>query len=755
MSRQATPGARAQAQPTARKAALAAHELHQAEQFIAKGQGPLARALLLAMLEEHPGSAEVHRLLCIEALECAEPERWRTQALPHAKSLVGLQPKDGFAQMLLGRVHKVLGELGAAQAAYHQAIQLNPLLAPAHVSLGIVLKLSGDLPGAVACQRRALEIDPQLAAAHSNLGIALARLIDLTPGRPSGGSEQALAAHQRAVEADSHNVAARHNLGLSLLQAGRTREAVDHFNAALALDTRRLDSCLALHSALGKLFLHEAARQCCERWLDLNPAHSEVVNRLATSLLALGDLEAAQSWVDKALAMAPDTPEVLHNAGHLRQQSLDVGGALQALRHARQMAPGYAAGWQTLLMCLNYLEEDQTLIAEEHRRFGAYHGTHQRASRAADPSTSGRLRVGWLSGDLRRHSVAYFIEPLFEAFDRSRFEFLAYDTSPASDEVSARLRAHASAWVDAGALTDDELAARIQADGVDLLVDLAGHTAGSRVGVFARRAAALQISYLGYPTTTGLPAMDLRLTDAIIDPPYEPDTGHEGLLRLPGGMFCYRPDALPEIGPLPASRKGHITFGSFNNLAKLSPKTLALWADTLHAVPGSQLMLKAKALSAPRIQQSLQAQFLALGIGPERLLLKPWSDSLHSHLDLYQEVDIGLDTYPYNGATTTCEALWMGVPVLSLCGSTHVSRSGASILHAAGLDDWIAHSREAFVGRAVALAGALAPLGALRATLRQRLLVSRLLDAKQHAHELQALLEKAWLQHRAAAAELA
>ena len=729
------------------------------------GQGLLARSLLLSLREAEPRHPDVHRLLAIEALESRDATRPPDDALVHAQALAALAPQDAFALMLLGRAHKQAGNLPAATAAYQRAIARQPQLAEAHVSLGIALKAAGDLPAAMASYRRALVIAPTLSAAHANLGIALARLVDLTPGSLGGVSgfsgldpanQAALAALRQAVQANARDVGARHNLGVALLQSGQWLQAAEEFNAALALDSARLDACLALHAALSKLHMHSGARECCERWLAANPPHIEVVNRLFTTLLTLDDLDAAQACGMQALALAADMPEVLHNLGHLGQRQFDVPAALVHLLRAARLAPAYMPGWQTLLMCMNYVEADQHAITAEHRRFGAFHAAPAAASTGQGwaHTPPPRLRVGWLSGDFRRHSVAYFTEALFEAHDRTRFEWLAYDTSPAGDDVTERLKVQVAGWVSAEAMSDDELAARISADGVHILVDLAGHTAGGRPGVLARRPAPVQISYLGYPTSTGLPAIGWRISDDIIDPGGEDICCDETVLRMPAGMFCYRPDTHLDVGPLPALRNGHITFGSFNNIAKMSPATLALWAGVLRAVPGSRLLLKARSLATPSLQHRLQAAFAAHGVAADRLRLESWADDLDGHLAVYREVDIALDTYPYNGATTTCEALWMGVPVLSLAGATHVSRAGASILHAAGLDDWVMYSADEFQAKActVAHADAWQALALLRQDLRERLRASPQFNAQRQDDDLQALFERAWQAHATASA---
>ncbi|MBX9795065.1 MAG: hypothetical protein K2Y02_12270, partial [Burkholderiaceae bacterium] len=250
----------------------------------------------------------------------------------------------------------------------------------------------------------------------------------------------------------------------------------------------------------------------------------------------------------------------------------------------------------------------------------------------------------------------------------------------------------------------------------------------------------VQITYLGYPTTTGVGAMDYRISDGVIDPLGADTWSSETILRCDRGMFCYQPDGEPEVGALPALRNGHVTFGSFNNLAKLSPQTLELWSRVLHCVPQSRLLLKAKSLASATVRMHLLRHFEARGIGAERLVLNPWRPDLHSHLDLYREVDIGLDTYPYNGATTTCESLWMGVPVVSLRGATHVSRMGASILQSAGFGDWAASLPDEYVEMAVRRAGDLSALAELRCGARDRLRRSALMDTKAHTADLERLI---------------
>lgn len=731
------PGGNPPLAPSRANARRVEKDLIEAERLMAAGQGVLADTLLRDALQHAPHAPDVRRLAAIGALMAGRP----AEALDHAQAACAAAPHRAELAMLTGRAYKALNDLPHAVDAYRRAIRLQPRLADAHVSLGIALKACGDLDSAIASYRAALAINPRLAVAHAALGNALALQIASATGGGTRFDDESLQALRRAVELDPRSATAAHNLGVALAQTGQSEQAIKYFNTALALDTSREDSCVLLHATLSKLNYLETARQCCERWLALNTPTAGVTNRLVTTLLASSEFDAALAWAETAYTLAPDMPEVLHNLAAACQLCLDVPAALEYLRRAIEVAPGYRPSREVLLMSLNYVEEDPRVILRAHRT----HAPLPPPTPVADPvprgaARGGRLRIGYVSGDFRRHSVSYFMEPVFAAHDRSRFEVIAYHTAHASDEVTARLKARTTAWVDAADLSDDDFAARIRGDGIDVLVDLSGHTADGRLAVFARRPAPVQMSYLGYPTTTGSSAIDYRLSDGVIDPIGCDTWSTETVLRFERGMFCYRPDAEPEVGPPPLQRNGHITFGSFNSFAKLSAKTLSMWAGVLHAVPGSRLYLKARSLGSSIVRSRLLQRLAALGIGAERLVLNAWRADLHSHLDVYREVDIGLDTFPFNGATTTCESLWMGVPVVTLHGATHVSRMGASILRSAGLDGWTATSVDEFIDLAAQHAAQPEALARFRAGARVQLRASALMDSLAHTANLERLI---------------
>jgi len=391
-------------------------------------------------------------------------------------------------------------------------------------------------------------------------------------------------------------------------------------------------------------------------------------------------------------------------------------------------------------------EEIAAVIRDCGERFSLEHPSSAPTAMRSVTGHPERLRVGFVSGDFRTHSVAHFFEPILSARDRGAFTYVLYSNFHLGDAVTERLRACADDWREVWQLTDDALIDLIRTDRIDILVDLAGHTAFNRLTVFARRAAPVQISYLGYPASTGLATMDYRITDAVTDPPVPADDWHcEHLLRLPDTQWCFRPFGTPEVpGPLPARDAGFVTFGSFNNLTKISDTLLGCWVQILVNLPTSRLRLT-RIRSAQRAAEII-ALFGQSGVAPERIECAPYANDPPYGLQ-FAGIDIALDNYPYNGVTTTCESLYVGVPVVSLYGRNGVSRSGLSLLGTLGLAELAASTPEQYVGIAVALASDLSRLEQLRASLRARFEQSPLRDEKRFTAKFEELLRAAWQQH--------
>lgn len=715
--------------------------LREAERLIGAGHHAEAEALVRPLLlhDAHRGAAE--GLLAITSLAAAQPQA----ALVHARAAMAAEPGVARHPFVLGRALKAVGERDGAAAAYAIALGIDPVYAEAMVSLGIVLKDSGDLEGAIALYDRAVRLRPALAAAHANRAHALAlqaerRLKDGVDSRPGA---DVLEAQGRAVALDVRNPLLHRNYGVLLRQAGRRHEAMAAFNEALTLDARDLESCLGLGATLGDLGGVALESECYSKWLAQNPPSAPVMRALAGSLTLLGNADAALGWAERALAIDADATTLMQHASVL-QQLRRVDESLLHSRRALDEAGRMPEMYAPHLLGLNYVCEDPSVLAAEHEQFGSQltvpFARPPRRARAAGE----RLRIGYVSGDFVRHSVAYFIEPLLEHHDIKRFEVFCYHNNARSDHVTERLRSHGHRWVDCAGLSDDALARQIRADGIDMLVDLSGPTARSRLLMFAQLPAPLQIAYLGYPTRSGLPAIDFRITDGVIDPEGEAAPATERPLRVGPTMFAFRPDAAPELAAPPMQSNGHVTFGSFNNTAKITDRTLAMWAAAMVAVPGSRLLLKAASMGQASVREGIERVMAAHGVDAARLDLQPRRDGDLDHLALYNEIDIALDTYPYNGATTTCEALWMGLPVVSRRGRTHASRMGASLLGAIGRGDWVAGDNAGYAAIAQRLVSDSAALAAWRTTARERLAATPLLDHAGFARSFEAAVASAW-----------
>jgi protein O-GlcNAc transferase len=464
----------------------------------------------------------------------------------------------------------------------------------------------------------------------------------------------------------------------------------------------------------------------------------------------LGDLDVAVAHYAHARDLNPSDHVVRYNLGLNQLWRGYIDAAIEELRAACDLCPSYLLAQTNYMTSSHYSDrispED---IAKATREWGTRFSLEHPASAppAARPGTDHpeRLRVGFVSGDFRTHSVAHFFEPILSARDRGAFTYVLYSNFHAQDAVTQRLRAHADVWHDVWQLTDDALIELIRADRIDILVDLSGHMASNRLSVFARRAAPVQVTYLGYPSSTGLATMDYRIADAVTDPPVPADAWHcERLLRMPDTQWCFRPFGAPAApGPLPARQAGFVTFGSFNSLTKASDTLLQCWVEILVKSPTAHLRLT-RVRSAQRAAEII-ALFGQSGVSPDRIECVSYANDPPYGLQ-FAGIDIALDHYPYNGVTTTCESLYVGVPVVSLYGRNGVSRSGLSLLRTLGLGELAASTPRQYVDIAVALGSDLPRLEKLRATLRARFDQSSLRDEAGFATNFEELLRTAWRQ---------
>jgi protein O-GlcNAc transferase len=494
-----------------------------------------------------------------------------------------------------------------------------------------------------------------------------------------------------------------------------------------------------------------AARPYFERAAQIEPNSHVPWFMLGNVASELGDLDAAAAHYEHARDLHPSDHVIRYNLGLNELSRGYIDTAIEELRAACGLNPTYLQAQSSHIMALHSSdrispEEIAAVIRDCGERFSLEHPASAPTAMLSVTGHPERLRVGFVSGDFRTHSVAHFFEPILSARDRGAFAYVLYSNFHLGDAVTERLRACADDWREVWRLTDDALIELIRTDRIDILVDLAGHTAFNRLAVFARRAAPVQISYLGYPASTGLATMDYRITDAVTDPPVPADDWHcEHLLRLPDTQWCFRPFGTPEVtGPLPARGAGFVTFGSFNNLTKVSNTLLGCWVQILVNLPTSRLRLT-RIRSAHRAAEII-ALFGRSGVAPDRIECVSYANDPPYGLQ-FAGVDIALDNYPYNGVTTTCESLYVGVPVISLYGRNGVSRSGLSLLGTLGLGELAASTSEQYVEIAVALGSDLSRLEQMRASLRARFEQSSLRDEKRFTAKFEELLRAAWQQH--------
>ena len=669
------------------------------------------------------------------------------EALVPMQKAAALSPGDAQAFSNLGAALKDLGRPDEAEVSLRRALEIRPNFADAHNNLGNTLQDLGRLDEAEASYRRALEINPHLAETHNNLGNTLHKIKRL---------DEAAASCRRALEIKPDFAEAHSNLGNILKDLGRLDEAEVSYRRALAIKPDFAKAHNNLGRTLHDLDRLDEAEASYLRALEVNPDDAVVHYNLGKTLEGLGRLDSAEASYRRALEIKPDFAEAHYNLGIILHGLGRLDEAEASYRQALSIRPDYVEAHSNLLFCFNY---DPHLSAAEvfaehllwdERQTGACTRVERTTS---DRNPQRRLRVGYVSPDLRQHSVAYFFEPLLREHDRQVIEVYCYAEVARPDEVTARLQRLADKWLRTVDISDEALARRIADDKIDILVDLAGHTAKNRLLTFARKPAPVQVTWLGYPHSTGLRTMDYRLVDALTDPPGEADVyASETLVRLENGFLCYAP---PEDAPLPAAppslANGSVTFGSFNNPAKLSSATLDVWAMLLGRVPNSRLLVKGKRFNSAVGRAAFLGQLQQRGVDPHRVTLLGSVPGLADHLALYEQVDIALDPFPYNGTTTTCEALWMGVPVISLHGNCHAGRVGASLLTQIGLTELIAASAQAYVDIAAGLAGDTPRLNELRRTLRARLAASPLCDAPAFARKIEAAYRDMWRRYCASA----
>ncbi len=685
--------------------------------------------------------------------------------------------------LIRARGHARKRELDRAAAAYRTALERDPACYEAWIECGGVALQRNDAAEAEACFGKAVALRPDVAHGHYWLGVArftepkrweeaeqaFRQAVAIDPGQAvywndlgvveqqRGKLKEAADAYREVVRLEPGHAKARYNLSLVYQRLKRLEEARTELNEAV----KTLDNEPDVHGTLAKVLQelrdHEEAERHARRALELKPGHREAVWALAGALRSTNRLIESERVLTDALALDPDFTEGWIELGGLL---LDHGRAEEAdhcWREILRIGRDCLLAQTNLLLTAHYWEGlSPQQVFEEHRRWETlfWEGNGGEPARAAAQAmrpvlaarpraADRRLRVGYVSADLGRHPVGWFLWGVLPRHDRSRVSITLYSSNEAPDDpVTQRFMGFCDHWRDVRELSEAGFLQRIRDDRIDVLIDLSGHTGGHQLSVFAQRAAPVQVSWLGYPDTTGLSAMDWRIVDDVSDPPDQPWYGSERPWRLPRPFLAYT--APVEVAPashVPVRDNGFITFGSFNNIAKLSPRSLDLWSAVLRRVPDSKLLLKWSSYADSAIRARVESEFARRGIETGRLELVTTKASTAEHLRTYDRIDIALDPTPYNGTTTTCELLWMGVPMIALRGDRHCSRVGASILTGIGHAEWVAEDDAQWVEKMVALTTDTDALDRLRAGgLRDQMAASPLCDGADMARHF----EEAW-----------
>ncbi len=629
------------------------------------------------------------------------------------------------------------GDLANAEALYHQVLQADLAHADAHHMLGILTHQSGHPEAAVAQIRQAISLMPIMGAYHFSLGSILMEL---------GHSAEAANCFQQTLVLVPEHPQAHISLGNSLQRLGKMAEAIACYRQALHMNPKNVSALNNLATAL--MFQDQRAKavECLRHALRIQPDYVMAHFNLGNVFKDLGQLAEAIRCFQDVLRLSPNLAGAHNNLGNLLKEEGRFDEALVCYRRACQLEPDNAVWHSNLLYCLNFdpLFNHATLL-DEHRNWNRRHGEPLAKliqPHANDSSHERRLRIGYISPDFREHCQSFFMMPLLSAHDHENFEIFCYADVSLPDKMTSRLQARADVWRDIAGQTDEQVAHLVRQDRIDILVDLTMHMANNRLLVLARKPAPVQVSWLAYPGTTGVAAIDYRLTDPYLDPANLDGSYYsEKSVWLPDSFWCYDPlTSEPALNPLPALKNGYLTFGCLNNFCKLNSQTLKLWAKALQATGSSRLVLLAP---DGEYRGNILGMLAQEGIAADRITFVA-KQSRPRYLELYHEIDLGLDTLPYNGHTTSLDAAWMGVPVLTLVGQTVVGRAGVSLLSNLGMPEFIAQTPEQFVRCADQWSGDLQRLSQVRSSLRRRLEESPLMDGPRFARNVEAAYQAIW-----------
>ena len=658
------------------------------------------------------------------------------EALKYTDKLSVQNLESSILYNIRGVCYQELGLFNDAINSYKQGLTIEPNNAEVYYNLGNAYKKLSQLSMAVTAYQQALEIQPNYIDAHNNLGNAFNAL---------GFHKKAIECFENALKLNSEFATAHNNLGITLNAIGQQEIAIKSYKRALEINPDYVDCYNNLGNALRDLEQFDSAISCYKKALEINPNSVGVYNNYGSTLQYQGRFDEAITCYKQALNIKPDLVESYDNLGNVLRDLGRINEAIKCYTKALEIKPDYVAAHNNLLFCLNYHPD---LSAEAifksyqayDRQFGQpYQAQWQEFTNLKVPDKC--LKIGYVSGDFKAHSMGYFLEPILANYDHRQFEITAYAETLKEDSFTQRFQGMVDHWVKTTGMTDEALAACIREDGIDILVDLAGHTAKNRLGVFARKPAPISISMLGYGYSTGLTAIDYFLADSQLVPEGSEHLFSETPWRLESPFFCYRPaEGMGAVSSLPAKTTGQITFGTLTRSVRINRRTIRVWASILKRVAGSRLMINSASFRDHHSRQTILERFIAEGIQAEQLDIAysspPW--------DVIRSMDISLDCFPHNSGTTLLESLYLGVPFITLADRPSVGRIGSSVLESVGHAEWIARNEEEYVEKAVALANDLDTLAMIRSQLRSQMESLPVMDEVGFARKLETAYRQMW-----------
>jgi predicted O-linked N-acetylglucosamine transferase (SPINDLY family) len=680
-----------------------------------------------------------HSAACFNLAIALQAEGRLQEAIEYYRRALELQPNYAEAENNLGNAYFKIDKFDEAIACFQRAIVQQPEFPEAFNNLGNALQAQEHLEKAEEAFRRALALKQDYAIAYYNLGNVL---------QTQGKLEEAIVAYERALKISPNDAVALNNLSTALAAQRKLSEAAECCRRAMEVEPTYADP----YNTLGNIYQDQGYTQeavaCFQKAIELKPDYAGAYNNLGHALQSQGKLSEAVGFFEKAIELKPNFPEALNNLGAVSNDQGKLDEGIAYFRRSLKLKPDNVQCCNNLLLALQYCD-GSTLsdLAAAHADFERVQASPLRRlwqPHENDRSPERPLRLGFLSADFGRHPVGFFLVGAIENLDRGQCQIICYNDRSTRDELTIRFEAGSTQWRNVHGMRDAKLADVVRADQIDIFFDLAGHTAKNRLLVFARKPAPIQITWAGYPGTTGLKAIDYILADRYEIPPDAEIHYSERVLRMPDGYVCYEPPAYaPTVSALPAVTQSVVTFGSFNNPAKITPQVLEVWAKVLCRVPQSRLVLKYKGMDDVSTIKRLSHELGRRGIDPSRVECLGWTPH-ESLLAEYSRIDIALDPFPYNGGLTTCEALWMGVPVITCPAEVFASRHSLSHLSVVGLTETIARDRDEYVELAVKLTSDLPRLAGLRASLRDRMASSPLCDGKRFAQNLMQVLRGVW-----------